>query len=57
MLSEEEYITKKEIELERMKWDNVNSIALFVVDNLQGEETSVISYLQIIGTPLKLSRR
>lgn len=47
----------KEIELERMKWENVDSIALFVVDNLQNEETTTIDYFQLIGKPLKLSTR
>lgn len=46
----------KEIELERMKWENVDSIALFVVDNLENEETTRIDYFQLIGKPLKFTR-
>lgn len=52
VLDEAYYLSEnKEIELETRKWESVDSIALFVEDNLQHEETTVISYIQIIGKP------
>eukprot|EP01127_Copromyxa_protea_P016141 TRINITY_DN4745_c0_g1_i1.p1 TRINITY_DN4745_c0_g1~~TRINITY_DN4745_c0_g1_i1.p1 ORF type:complete len:279 (-),score=47.23 TRINITY_DN4745_c0_g1_i1:157-993(-) len=50
-LNEEYYLSggKKEIELKGRVWENVDSIALFVEDNLQHEATTVIHRIQFIG--------
>jgi hypothetical protein len=41
------------IPLKFVKFQNVNSISFFFVDNQTGAETTAIKYLRLIGTPLQ----
>ncbi|TRY54242.1 hypothetical protein DNTS_010107 [Danionella cerebrum] len=52
-LSEEDYKEDGIIPLRYVKFQNVNSVTLFIKSNQGDEETTKINYLTFIGTPLQ----
>ncbi|TSK72052.1 Thioredoxin-like protein 1 [Bagarius yarrelli] len=52
-LSEEDYKDEGLIPLRYVKFQNVNSVTLFVKSNQGSEETTKINYLTFIGTPVQ----
>eukprot|EP00043_Microstomoeca_roanoka_P006509 m.63336 g.63336 ORF g.63336 m.63336 type:complete len:290 (-) comp13442_c0_seq2:1049-1918(-) len=50
-LTEEQATKGVPIELRFVKLQNVNNITLFVEDNIGGQDTTAINYIELIGTP------
>jgi len=54
-LSENDYQKQEPVEVRLVRFQNITHLTLFIKNNLQGSEQSVLSGLELFGTPLEVA--